>query len=476
MSAQSKFTNSPFLKLLPWVIAGVLCAKYMHYDSEIWPYILSLTLGLCACFAHGGKSILCYVSIFLLSFALNNSKNVELPASTQTWNMIVGRKLSEGEKFNTRSASLPEGKILIISEKNITLAQGDQLSVRAKINKNIYPSYKNQGYSGRIFLSEDNIIVKTPSSVPSTSTFFAQIQEKALAKLSKIKLSESNQALAEAMILGHRLNLDKTTKEEYSLSGSYHILAVSGLHVAIIFAFVNFVLSPLVLVNSGHRAINILSISLIWFYALLCGASASVMRAAFMFSALQLALFSSLRIQTLNILSASAVVTILLDGTSIFSLSFQMSYLAVFFILTCYKPIYQRVRVRNKYLNKLIQIYIVSLLASLGVAPLLASNFGYVPVLGVIFSPLVILSASVILWLGIIYLVLPLGGMAVGFGSVLNLVFDIQNSLIHSISSLSFSGTNITISSSTTLVIYCVLITLALILYTKSRAITSLNP
>ena len=120
------------------------------------------------------------------------------------------------------------------------------------------------------------------------------------------------QALCNAMTAGDRRSLSPALRAAYSRSGTSHLLAVSGLHVGIVFLLANLLLWWLPLVRHGHILRNIAVILLIWLYAAVTGFPPSVVRAALMFSVLQFALASSSEYVGMNTLAGVAFVMLLL--------------------------------------------------------------------------------------------------------------------------------------------------------------------
>lgn len=113
------------------------------------------------------------------------------------------------------------------------------------------------------------------------------------------------------MTAGDRRSLSPALRAAYSRSGTSHLLAVSGLHVGIVFLLANLLLWWLPLFRHGHILRNIAVILLIWLYAATTGFPPSVVRAALMFSVLQFALASSSEYVGMNTLAGVAFVMLL---------------------------------------------------------------------------------------------------------------------------------------------------------------------
>lgn len=136
------------------------------------------------------------------------------------------------------------------------------------------------------------------------------------------------------MALGDKSALDSNTRNSYSISGASHILAVSGLHIGIIFQLFIFLL--------GGRKYSvytiILSLISIWTYVFLIGLPASAVRAAIMLSAYSLSLAFHRTGLPLNTLSSAYIFMLFISPLYLFELSFQLSFLAVASILLFSHP------------------------------------------------------------------------------------------------------------------------------------------
>ncbi|MBR2618442.1 MAG: ComEC/Rec2 family competence protein, partial [Paludibacteraceae bacterium] len=140
-------------------------------------------------------------------------------------------------------------------------------------------------------------------------------------------------ALAAAMTLGQKAHLTGTTKQYFSASGTSHLLAVSGLHVGILFMAISFLFAPLG--NNHHFKVfqQLLIIVLLWLYAFLCGLPPSIVRAVTMFSVGALGIISQQKSQGLNNLFFTAFVMLLYNPNYLFDMGFQLSFSAVIGIL-----------------------------------------------------------------------------------------------------------------------------------------------
>lgn len=147
---------------------------------------------------------------------------------------------------------------------------------------------------------------------------------------------DRERAIASALILGVTDNLDDDLLKAYASSGAIHVLAVSGLHIGVLYAVIVFLFRPLRKYPNSKWALAFVSVGCLWGYAFITGMSPSVMRAVTMFTFVVLAEPLRKRSDIYNTLALSAFCLLLYDPYLIMSVGFQLSYLAVLGIVYLY--------------------------------------------------------------------------------------------------------------------------------------------
>ena len=207
------------------------------------------------------------------------------------------------------------------------------------------------------------------------------LQEYFLNILKKHIKGEKELAVGAALILGHRDEIPQEVQLAYSQTGAMHVLAVSGLHVGIVFLILNFLLKKVKRNTTGWSITKALIILLaIWSFALVTGASPSVVRAAVMFSFVNIGLAVRRHPRIYNTLAGSAFIMLLFDPFLIASVGFQLSYLAVLGIVYFQPRIVKLWRPGNKLVNYVWQLTSVSIAAQLMTLPLTFYYFNQLPV------------------------------------------------------------------------------------------------
>lgn len=214
-------------------------------------------------------------------------------------------------------------------------------------------------------------------------------------------VSEDDGALIAAVALGSKKALDKDLRDAYSVAGASHVLALSGLHLSILFSFLK--------IAFGRRPRwwkHTLLIILIWLFVFLVGCPVSVCRAALMLTVYSLAGVMGRPRMSLNALSMALVVLLLADPLSIFDVGLQMSFIAVLAIIISQQWINGLCNPKSKLLGWLWQLMAVSVAAQLGTAPLAVFYFHRFPMLFLVTNIFVIPLTYVVLLSFALYMIL----------------------------------------------------------------------
>jgi competence protein ComEC len=204
---------------------------------------------------------------------------------------------------------------------------------------------------------------------------------------------EREQSVTLALLLGLTAELEPEVLNAYAASGAMHVLAVSGLHVGILYAILLVVLSPLKKVKGGPWWIAALSLAVLWIFAFVTGLTPSVLRAVTMFSFLALARPWGRPVNIYNTLAASALILLVVDPFMIMSVGFQLSYMAVLGILYIHPKLYALWEPRNRVVDKIWQITSVAIAAQAATFTLGMLYFHQFPVY-FLFSNLVVIPGS----------------------------------------------------------------------------------
>ena len=223
-------------------------------------------------------------------------------------------------------------------------------------------------------------------------------------KLNEFIKGEQEQAIAAALVLGVTDAIDTDLQSAYAASGAMHVLAVSGLHVGIIYGILLFLLKPLNRFSWSRWLVAGISLCCLWGFAFVTGLSPSVLRAVTMFSFVAIARPFGQRTNIYNTLAASAFVLLLYNPYLIMSVGFQLSYLAVLGIVYLQRPIYNLWETKSKLVDWIWQITCISLAAQAATFALGILYFHQFPVYFLISNLFVIPLSTFILVGGVLLL------------------------------------------------------------------------
>lgn len=240
------------------------------------------------------------------------------------------------------------------------------------------------------------------SSFERTILKAQDFRQQAEQQLHTLHIGEQDFAVIAAMAMGDKSALNQETKEAYSISGTSHILAVSGLHIGIIFQLI------ILLLGGKHRSklAIILSTTIVWAYVIFIGFPASAVRAATMLSIYSMVLLSLRPDPTLNTLALAYIIMVLVNPFNIFDIGFQMSFLAVGSILLFYPLFFCLLSSHSNIIRAIWGLFCVSLAAQIGTLPLIVFYFGRISCYSLITSFIAIPAATLILYLCVLLFIL----------------------------------------------------------------------
>ncbi len=279
-------------------------------------------------------------------------------ASTSTNHLqkIIGEVkavISDGDTIATT------GKLLAYFEDENGLIKRNQLLLFAPIlNKvtnrnnpgefNAERYWKYQGVHYQTFVPDFRYIVLQQESA-SLSEIFISCRI-FLSKIIDRYMDGQEAAVAKGLILGDRSSIESETTRMFGNTGAMHILAVSGMHVAILVLILNYVLQLFPKYISKRNA-AIISLTFVWFYALMTGFSASVARAAWMFTFISGSVILNRNYLPVNGLLFSALIILIITPFSLYDIGFQLSYAAMIGIYAFYPFLKTQLFFKNKWIR-----------------------------------------------------------------------------------------------------------------------------
>lgn len=445
---------APFIKIILPALAGLALSAYFdinHFATGVL-CIAALATALAAQ-RRGAGSAATWLGILLFFFTVSEAATptsrlpegqyVTAVAQIREISSVRGRwqhTIADVGYYKPQGAEAAWQKadesIQLSIDTSYAVAPGMQMAFRGWLNPidTTGSSYGNlmrrRGLHARLYLTPGNML-KEAGYTSATPAYYAyKLHEKAVRRLDRLDLGDDSRAVVAAMVTGDRGTIGRNLRQEYNRSGGAHLLAVSGLHVGIVFILINIVLYLLPAFPRGHIVKNAAAIACIWLYAVTAGLAPSAMRAALMFSFAQLALASSSRRNALNIMLGSAIIMLAVNPNYIADPGFLLSYAAVLSIFVFYRPIFDLVRTGHKLPDAVIGVIVVGFVATVGTAPISSHLFGNFSLIGILINPIVILTAHIIVLLGVVWIIAPAGLLQPLFSAALDTVAGIQNSVI----------------------------------------------
>lgn len=306
------------------------------------------------------------------------------------------------------------------------LTVGDRLQLTSRIGRNRdwrqgtfdYRQYQEvHGFSGQTFVRSGNWQRLEPSwqDVPLSwrlRLHFLCYRHKLLERYRQMGANEDQYAVLAAMTLGDKSAMTSELRQVYAVSGASHVLALSGLHLGIIY-----MLLSLLVVNRRLRLLSqLVIVTAIWAFVLLVGMPASVVRAAVMVSVYALLSLAGRNRMSVNALALAALCILMVNPDSLYDVGFQLSFLAMLAILLLL-PLADRLVPHHRLQDRPLLrwpwgLATVSVAAQVGAAPLVAYYFGRFPTWFLLTNFVVIPTTTLILCLALAALLLPAVGSA----------------------------------------------------------------
>ena len=471
-----KIIEFPLTKITVSFIIGILFAYYYKINPEyivliLFTGLLTFTVALLYCKRRNASPIIFGLSTYLLAFIIglttqvthteSNQKNnyinyKALFDKTQNLEVTIREKLRSSQ-YNDRYIVLVKkindsettGRILLNIRKNSleqSIKIGTHLRISGILIENSKAKNPNQFDYGK-YLENKQIYAQIYSDYSTSKTnliidknvwyYASAIRNNILRNLEKNNFSKAELNVAAALILGQQQDISPDIIKDYQYAGAVHILSISGLHIGFILLFVTFILKPFPNTRKGSFIkLIIIIISLISF-GIIAGLAPSVVRSVVMFSFVAIGMYLRRSTNIFHTLLVSMLLILLFQPSFLFDVGFQLSYVALFFILWLQPILAEIWKPKNKVANYFWEILTVSIAAQIGALPLSIYYFHQFPGLFFITNLIVIPFISLIMGLGVLVMVLAAFDFVPLFLSKsLEWSITILNKIINSIASI----------------------------------------
>jgi len=490
--------RAPFIRVLIPFIAGIILQFYLAVPSHTIALFASAAVACLFIFSFLSQSIkfrfkvvqgmLLSLLLFLLGAFVTLHKDIRRHddwyghfANGKTFIVAtIAEPLQE--KANSFKASATAdvviengkvhhtiGKISIYFSKD-SVSGNLRYGNRIIVNKLLKPilnsgnpaAFDYARYSGfhnlyhEVYLKPNEWRLFSSENTSAWTSFVFSVRQKVISVIEKYLGKNDQSSIAKALLIGYKVDLDKDLVQAYSNAGVVHLIAISGLHIGIVYAILLWIFSIFPFMKKSKPVRLLLILSGLWLFALLTGASSSVVRAALMFSFIVVGNAFDKKGSIYNSIAASAFFLLCFNPFLLWDVGFQLSYLAVLGIVIAQKPIANWIYFKNKFLRRLWQLAAVSLAAQLFTFPLCLFYFHQLPLL-FLFSNLIAIPLATAVLCGCLILILisPVTPVATYFAKVVYVIIWSLNHSVLFFDSIPYSlWSGISISKSETLLLY----------------------
>jgi competence protein ComEC len=438
----SFFYQTPFFRLLLPFIAGIVVASHISIAFGLPALLSAMVTFLFLMFFLTGKdgqqsrsrTVLLGICVNIFLFLSGITTVVfhlftpEEQAERGIWTVVVEEPPVERENsmqvvLKTRAFyvdglwNVDNEKIMAYIRKDSLsqkIRQGDLLLIDTELRPVTnagnpfefdYQSYLNRKQIGRsAFVEKDSWKYLSGHAREPLKNFTGRIRNHLLEVFKTAGLSGNELAVASALVLGYRAELNDEIRNAYSASGAMHVLAVSGLHTGIVYFIMNLLLSLIPVLQRVRILKSFLLLVALWLYALMTGMSPSVMRATVMFSFIVTGEIFHRKLCIWNSIAASAFFLLLINPFNLLDVGFQLSYMAVISIVFFHSRFYSLLSFKNRLAANIWKLVCVSIAAQLGTMPLSLYYFHQFPGYFILSNLTVVPAATVIMY-GALFLI-----------------------------------------------------------------------
>ncbi len=387
--------------------------------------------------------------------------------------------------INNNKMNAAKGKILVYLSKDSSqyaLQYGDRILIHKPIQ-----SIKNSGNPGafnyeryaafqqvfhNVYLKQQDWVMYPGKNINAFRTFIFSIQDYIIRTIKKYTSGGPNEAgIAEALLIGYKEDLDKDLVQAYSNAGVVHIIAISGLHLGLIYVMLTWIFERLPFIKRSKFIKLVLLLSCLWLFSILTGASGSVLRSAVMFTFIVIGKNYFKQSSIYNSLAGSAFLLLCYDPYFLWDVGFQLSYVALIGIVSLQQPIGRLFYSKHNWLTKIWELFSVTLAAQIATFPVCIYYFHQFPNLFFVTNLIAVPLSTVILFAEI--LLVALSGIelaAIYTGKLVGSMIWLMNLLITKINSLPFAvWDRIYANIYTTWALYCFIFFIAGWLINKNK-------
>lgn len=345
------------------------------------------------------------------------------------------------------------GSIIIYFQKQDDVLQ--RLKVGTTIVfRNRLQSIKNSGNPGgfdyqryclfkdithQMYLSAHDYVVKPMQTRSRFERLLQESRQGIIEVLRKYLPDKREAAVAEALLIGYRDDIDRELLQAYVNTGVVHVIAISGMHLGLIYGLLILLLKPIQRRRNTKALRGVVILLALWLFALLSGAGASILRSAVMFSFIVIGESIRRPVSVYHSLSASAFFLLCRNPFFLWDVGFQLSYAAVLSIVLFYRPVSNWLYSRYNLFNRIWKLLSVTIAAQILTIPLSAFHFHQVSNLFLVSNLIVVPLSAIILYSEIGLVMLSFSEtIATLIGKAVNWLLGLMNEYIRLVNHIPF--------------------------------------
>ena len=480
-----KVLQFPLARITFGFVLGIIAAFYLKPNPQIVFLLLLISfLAVAITYFLSRKNIILALyfglATYLLSFFIGISTQIThndfFQKSNYTHNRSIFEKphaLSITLREKLKSSNANDRYIAIVNRVNQTESSGrvllnvrkdslthkfqigDILQIKTTLQKNSSPYNPNQfDYSkylenkqifAQLYAQANEISISTKTE-KNIWYYTSKLRSKIIYNLEKSNFNKTELNVAIALILGQQQDISPEIIRDYQYAGAVHILSVSGLHIGFILIFVTFILKPLPNTKRGSLIKLIIILASLSIFGVIAGLAPSVVRSVTMFSFVAIGNHLRRGDNIYHTLLISILIILLFEPSFLFDVGFQLSYIALFFIIWLQPLLSSLWLPKNKVIKYIWDILTVSFAAQIGTLPLSVYYFHQFPGLFFVTNLVIIPLLSIIMVLGVLVMVLaafgyvpfvlakPLEWSIFYLNKIINSIASLEQFIIHNIS------------------------------------------
>lgn len=492
--------KAPFVRLFLSMIAGIIVQWHLQIHAQVWWIVMTLSVTIIASFffipffnryrlavLNGIATCILFISVgALLTWHKDIRHNDRWLGNFYKEKNVLVVTLDEPPVEKTKSikanatvsyliqgeSSIPvKGNIILYFKKDSLLPQlayGSQIIFKTSLQE-----IKNSGNPGgfdykryllfhgithQVYLKPGEFIVLKEKKEKWLDKFLYSTREKVLSILRNNIKGDKELGLAEALLIGYKDDLDQALVQSYTNTGVVHIIAISGMHLALVYWLLVLLLKPLQQKKYIRWLRPVLIIAGLWLFSLLAGAQASILRSALMFTCIVLGENLTKKTSIYNTMALSAFLLLCMNPYWLWDVGFQLSYAAVLSIIIFMRPIYNWFYIKNKLLDFIWKLNAVTIAAQILTLPLSIYHFHQFPDYFLLTNFIAVpLSSIIVLGEILLCFVSFIPAAALLVGKLLTWFIWLMNTYIEKIEALPFSlldGLQISIVQAVLLIIF----------------------